>query len=952
MSGSNWLSWELPEWNDALIKAVFLDPEQSRRPLQRVTASDRFLARVAGADGAVLGEVKSKFLRSFGTVRIVARQFEWSSENQRSVQEGLPNFFGALYLTLLAGSADENTYEEGNFRVRFATLLKDIGFPDSFHFNDLPRMWRELEGWCRRQAEKGATCRQLVLPDPQHETRIGYSKRLAFPSYRDESRLSDLLSGIEATEELTPAYVLKKVAQALSNFSNNFREEYQEFATHYGLGRTNDGYETPFWGAVQDIAWDLDCSEAKKNGRYDLVVDVTDYFEPWLTLLADDVGADKLRSNCVVDDAGLFSNSLHQIKPKEGQGWTPACLRSLASKNKAFASSRLGRAVSRKQIIVLPDEIGKLRLVGTYFDGCRVACVIERWRAERLFSIAKEYRFDVVLTPNSEGLTDDAILVFSRLDRNGIEQLKRLTADGIFDKILPPQSPSGLSLSGGAWQGQLLLLNPASAPIACIEDAIGGSFEYFGRDGVQLGSGAMEQADNDGGFRVPPLFAAEVHEPNTIRMKVTSSSGREFVKLIHGLPVLREEKYSGLRDRTRWRIGGANGTLNDLSPKGFLALELPEDGQFGRVPNTLLSHIADRMVFRPQEVKQGPIVSVMPLDHLHSGVRWLWDALSLRFQSSQALPYREILAHAEPAAKASAISPYQLIRLLEASGWLIRLASRTYRSVSFVPGPMELILENESPVVTARLVGPVSSSVAADVELFLKKGEAIGVLLTPDIDLSCGVIHLKLNDRDRLSELASLLGVSVVVPQEIPKPLGQRERLLFARTNRDNAWRNAGRKFEEWRWKEWKWIDLQENSSMVDGSLIRDKDQRGLDYFVPFGKDTLSTNSETWARWLTTAIRKGAVADVLQCGALMFDEEVFQVPTSLSRWWLLVGGGSVSIGANGALLFLGERTKYSGDALNDWIAMDEPISRVDIAMERRLLALELSRKRGGRSAIS
>lgn len=951
MSGSNWVSWALPEWNDALIRAVFLDPEQSRRPLQRVTASDRFLARVAGADGAASGEVKSSFLRSFGTASMVARQFVWTSANQRSLLEGLPNFFGALYLTLLAGSADENTYDEGNFRVRFATLLKDVNFPDYFHFNDLPRMWRELEGWCRRQAEKGATCRQLVLPDPQRDTLIGYSKRLAFPSYSDESRLSNLLSGIGATEELTPAYVQKQVAQALSKFSTNFREEYQEFAKHYGSRRADNWYETPFWGAVQDIAWDLDCSEAKKNGRYDLVVDVTDYFEPWLTLLADDVGVDKIHSNCLVDRATPFSIGVHQIKPKEGAGWTPARLRSLASKNKAFASSRLGRAISRKQIVALPDETGQLRLTGTFFDGCRVACVIERWRAERLFGIAKEYRFDVALTPNSEGLSDDAILVFLRLDRNGIVRLKGLTADAIFDKILPPQS-SRLSLCGGAWQGQLLLLNPASAPIAYVENAIGGSFEYIGRDGAQLACGAMEQVDDDGGFRVPPLIAAQVHEPYSIRMKIVNSSDREFVKLIHGLPVLREEKYTGLRDRTRWRIEGANGTLNDLSPEGFLALELSDDGRYGRGANTLLSNIADRMVFRPLEVKQIPNVSAMPLDHLHSGVRWLWDALSLRFQNSQALPYREILAHAEPAAKASATSPYRLIRLLEASGWLIRLASRAYRSVSFVPGPMELILENESPVVTARLVGPISSSVAADVKLFLSNGETIGVLLSPGIELSCGVIHLKLKDRDRLSELASKLGVSVVEPQKIRKPLGDRERLLFARTDRDNAWRNTGRKFEEWRWKEWKWIDLQENSSTVDGSLIRDKDPKGLDFFVPFGQDILSTNSETWARWLTTAIRKGAVADALQGGALMFDEEVFQVPTSLSRWWMLVGGGSVSIGANGALLFQGERTKYSGGALNDWIAMDEPISRVDIAMERRQLALRLSHKRGRRSAMS
>ncbi len=952
MAESNWASWRLQEWNDALVRAVLLDPAHSGRRLQRVTASDRFLAQVAGAHGDRSDEAKSKFIRSFGsTASQVATHFQWTTGNQRSLTGGLPNFFGALYLTLLAGSADEDTYMQGNFRVRFATLLKDVSFPDYFTFSDLPQMWKALERWCRGQVDNGAACRRLILPDPQHETLIGYSKRLAFPSYRDESRLSTLLSGIGGIEDLTPAYVQQKVAQALGRFSDNFRQEYQEFATHYGHGRIGDAYETPFWGAVQDIAWDLDSSEAKKNGRYDLVVDVTDYFEPWLAVLADEVGCNKLGDNYIVVVGMPPSDDFRKVGPKGGGIWTPSSLRSLASKSAAFAGSRLGRAVASRQVIALPDELGQLSARGAYFDGCRVAFLTERARAERLFEIAKQHHFDVRLTPKSEGFGQDAILVFSRLDRKGIAWLKERTEDGIFDRLVSSQSSASLSLSGGAWLGQLLLLNPASAPVVRVEDMAEGAFEYLGRDGVTLSSGAMEQVSDSDGFRIPPLCAADVKEPTAVRITASNSIGRTFVKLIHGLPVLAEGRYIGLRDRSRWRIGGANGALTDLSTEGFLAVEPPRNGTRGRGNPALPSIIVDRLALRPPNAKPRPIVSSMPLDRLNNGVIWLWDALSLRFQNSQALPYREVLAHAEPAAKASSTSPYLLIRLLEVSGWLVRLASRKFRSVSFVPAPRELVLLSEAPVTIARLVGPLSSSAVGEISAFLLEGEELGMLLSPDFNLSCGAVLLKLNGQRRMSELAGRLGASLVAPRDIQRPLWPRGRLSITRTTRADAWRNMDGKLEEWRWNEWKWTDYTMQSSIADGSLIRHKDQNVLDYFVSFGQELLVTNCESWARWLTTAIRKGAIGDVLQGGELMLDEEVFQVPVSLSRWWMLVGGGSVAIGANGALCLTGQRTLYSGAALDDWVARENSASCIDIAMERRELALRLLRKRGRRYAM-
>ena len=949
MSLSDWTAWRLPDWNAALVKAVFLDPTQSSRPLQRITASGRFLARMVGADDAASENVKSVFLSAFGsTASQIAHHFQWTTEKQRSLTVGVPNFFAALYLTLLAGSADEDTCSVGKFRVRFATLLRDSGFTEHFPFNDLPRMWEELEKWSYRQAGNNGVQRPLKLPDPKTERLIGYSKRLAFPTFNDERQLSKVLSETFKADDFSPEDVQAKVAGLLARFSASFQEEFQEFATQYSRGKRGDALETPFWGAVQDIAWDIECSISKKNGRYELVIDVADHFEPWLTVCADSVGLERLKGDCYPDGFASFSNLYHQIKPNDGGIWTFARLRSLVAKNKAFLSSKLGRAISSRQVIALPDDAGLLRVGGAFFDGCRVVCLIEPKRAERLFSIAKERRYQITLTKVGEASNDHAILVFSNLDRDRVKRLKSLTGDPVFDALTRSRTVSGLSLSGGAWLGQLLLLNPASALIARADDSTAGRFEFLGRNGEELLSGDLE-ADEEGAFRIPPFLASDVSEPNALRLVLSRSDGKQFEKQIQGLAVLRERPYTGIRDRSRWRIGGPGGSLCDLSPERFSADDVTNRVQEGNGAYTLPKEVVDCMAFCPVGANPAETVLPLPLDHLHMAVRWLWDALALRYQYRQALSYKEIFAHAEPAALAGATSPHQLIRLLEASGWIIRLSHRAYRTSSFVPAPLEVVVLSESEMPTARLIGPISSSIAENASSYIKDGEEFGMLLADDNSLSCGAIQMKLCSVDRVVELARAIGAPLVSAKDIQRPLNPRGRVFFRRRAISEVFGAQKDKFQEWRWKEWNWVDSNEPSSSADGSLFRHSDQRDLDYYVKYGHEILSTNSETWARWLTTAIRKGEIAKVLQSGEIHFDDEIFQLPFGLSRWWMFFGGGSVSVAANGTLRFVGRHTNHGIGGLDAWIASEASNSTIDTAMARRQLAIELLGRRRNKS---
>ncbi|MBU5643654.1 hypothetical protein KQJ19_23355, partial [Citrobacter sp. S46_ASV_140] len=162
----------LEQWNAELVKIVFFESSHTRSTLSRIDATGRIFEQLAGSRSKE--DAKRSFLASFGkkTSEIQAALRDESQE--------YPTYFAILYLTLLAASADNETHDEGDFRVRFSVLL---GFDKNkkFDFRELPNLWERLERWSNRKQN----CIRLVLPEPsKHERLIGYSKRIAFPCYK------------------------------------------------------------------------------------------------------------------------------------------------------------------------------------------------------------------------------------------------------------------------------------------------------------------------------------------------------------------------------------------------------------------------------------------------------------------------------------------------------------------------------------------------------------------------------------------------------------------------------------------------------------------------------------------------------------------------------------------------------------------------------------------------
>ena len=238
----------LKEWNERLVKAVFVERAGASSVLTRIDATDKFLAKAGGfAKGS---DARKAFLSAMpATEHGIRSLFNGDVLIRWSVNSSALPFYAQLHLTILAASADEALYEEGNFRARFAELL-GLDCSKNYVSGFLPRLWEEAAHWSEIHSRRGRGIKRLILPDPACETIIGYSKKLAFPTYRDQHILADLFAqrDIDATSPIR--MLLSFLQSSLPRFSLRFREEFHRFYDSFRKGDRQGALDSPFWDVL------------------------------------------------------------------------------------------------------------------------------------------------------------------------------------------------------------------------------------------------------------------------------------------------------------------------------------------------------------------------------------------------------------------------------------------------------------------------------------------------------------------------------------------------------------------------------------------------------------------------------------------------------------------------------------------------------------------------------
>ena len=279
-------AWSLEDWNNRLVQAVFSHRGSTNLDLQRIDGTGQFLCSVANAPEAEAKDVRCRFLATFPSCwKEVANLFEPTSSVWQGWTADRPDlpFFAGLYLTVMVAAANQDTHDQGQFRDRFMTTLR---LPKHTYFSHgLPYMWRLAAAWSKRQSELGEQVRTLILPDPGHESIIGYSKRLAFPVYPDQRRLAKLMKEARIDSEIPVQDLISVLDRRVGEYSDQFRTEYRLFKEALYVDNHLAAVQTPFWGAMQDLTWGASWDRSRRfELRLWLELDLTNMFSPKLIL--------------------------------------------------------------------------------------------------------------------------------------------------------------------------------------------------------------------------------------------------------------------------------------------------------------------------------------------------------------------------------------------------------------------------------------------------------------------------------------------------------------------------------------------------------------------------------------------------------------------------------------------------------------------------------------------
>jgi hypothetical protein len=264
-----WEAWDSIEWNRALLFHYFSAADENLPGVSSISVSAEDLKIVTGDPSAKAEDVKDRFLDCVrnaikGIDKPNNLQFSHALSSNRK-HNGLPICFTYLYLTCMA--ANEILEDEdadltsrmflGDFREIMAELLE---INEVYVGQELTEAWENLKKFLDTTPKvvddpEERYWRKLILPPLGNETHIGYSKKLVFPSRRDQELLAKLIRDEELTEDNPPVEsVVGCVNSRRRSFSATFIEAFDKFASAMRSGAASSALlQERFWAAVISI---------------------------------------------------------------------------------------------------------------------------------------------------------------------------------------------------------------------------------------------------------------------------------------------------------------------------------------------------------------------------------------------------------------------------------------------------------------------------------------------------------------------------------------------------------------------------------------------------------------------------------------------------------------------------------------------------------------------------
>ncbi|KQQ96141.1 hypothetical protein [Massilia sp. Leaf139] len=929
-----WQSWTLSDWNRALVEAVFFDSGRLNREITRIQTSEKFLAQCTGDPACNPLDAQRAFIASFGsTSDCIRRRFKWPQPSpSRTAKDNIPEVFAALYLTLLAASADEETYTEGNFRNRFVELLKPVNVAAP-NFSVLPKLWLHVEDWSRLRAKQLGDCRILRLPHPGIEVLIGHSKRLAFPAYRDEIKLQSLLHSRKLSSGSDFRHIASAIASLPKEFSAAFLEEFKIFQLLVAQARYGEAYNSPLWRAVQAITWDDDQATSQRIGSFCLGVDAADPGWPEFYLLTDERGRSSLGNAAFCKNLPVATDYLYAAHLPDCASWTPAQLLGLTASRPRLAQARLWKHLAAGCAALFPSAQNSLTSGGSYYDG-GPACLLVH---EKLVPAIRSSSSHLGLKP-AEAKAGGAfgawtVLFFDSISTASMARLAEALPEAARQALPGSWRPPRISCSGGAWYGQSLLLSPASTPLFGLSGAASGSYELIGADTKPV-TGQLEEVD--GKFRIPPSALAAAPAFDTAYVSL-SRDGKAMegmrVPLAKNIPMAPPMR---LADPNAWLADGPCGRLAGLAAEPGFA-----DSPAGQARMPAL-----HPRFSRSELAFEAATESRDLDAVPDPYGWLCEALALRFQRRQTLSYADLSSHLRPACAAADARHWAVRNLLFSAGWIVQLQKRSSPHPVVAAAPRTIALYGTAGSMhTARIAGMFPESECALLRASLGPAES-AVRLAPAGDLfGIGAIQVELTSEARIAELARQFELEILSREPGTPPVFLPPRVFEPAGGAADAMRSAA-DAESWSPAQRKWGPAGGlGTAPVPGTIVRISRQQRRAFWVAAPGGWLETDSEAWAFMIGLAVENKPVGQVDAAGNCWLDVRLGRLPLPLVRWWMHWGGGCAAVAPSGEIVLASGSGAAAWSDLRSWfaaIAAAAPSQQChDAALERRRLALRL-----------
>jgi hypothetical protein len=931
--------WTLRDWNDALVKAVFHDDARLDIPIRTIQTTSQFFSSLTPQSTTSGETLKEAFIRLYSGKEASAYRayfnpdlyFGWKYESKSAP------FFGHLFLSLLVAAADEDTYDEGNFRQRFSTLLNVP--PGQVYFGPgLAELWRRLEKWSHTNWESGKNCRRLILPDPGNETIIGFPKRLAFPTYRDQTRLAGAMASNNLDAESPVESIIEQIDSTLWQYSSHFADEFRAFKSAVSR-QTIEAQSTPFWAALTDITWSANTqsqAQRKVKSRIDLVISDRQHpvfdlrfqheieipFKNGEQLLTNYDGRDDDLPHSIqissTERDSVFAH-LNRLVSETTSSWFP---RTQIAKGfnqglLVFSSGGFGIWKGAPSIVAESESILIVKK-SIHLEVCRLGGLLS-WNKSTLRRTVDEDWLMLGPVVLSETDIQRLRLIFPSLDglREFIaEETIKLTNQvraPIRTLMLHPRLP-GVRRAGAEKVTWRATNNAKEAEQ---------SFNLHAKDGYfHFTEGDLRDLPSDSRIELN-AFDAQDRLIDRKYFEATNYSGVTSIKVP--------------KSNSSWLVEGLGGQLERLSPSSRSV----DQESFQETPDVALDNYLP--IFREDESIREPIrASIEEYPKQYSD---LFDILSGVFSSTYSIAPKELFTLVSDLFGGSNEDSWRRLTEIEANYFVQRRYHSNWRGYIYVGSVPKIYRYGDGRGKNLRFVGLLSTFQRLQIVNCVKEfGGSVGVFVSKYSD-NCGALDAELPSEESANHVISALQFEI---EELPNPAPTVAKWA-AILNKPAVDRDTELSPDQIRYfsqKKNQFSKTREKNSLDKTleALLFKKSQNI--YRIKNGSSVWTTRSPNWAMLAYVAIKELPVGFVFPNGSFESSNPRTRLPGMIEFLTLCKGGGLVSRSSAGCLIYHSSTRFRPSDCMSNWIYKPDQETGVssDSALNRRNFALTFIRR--------